>query len=41
MLSILSKESVLYFRFYFVFTALCYVQGVLVMNLGTTFIEHV
>ena len=37
----LSKESVLYLLFYFVFTALSYVQGALVMNLWTTFIEHV
>ena len=41
MLSNLSKKSVLYFRFYFVFTALSYVQGALVMNLWNTFIEHV
>ena len=41
MLSNLSKKSVLYFRFYFVFIALSYVQGALVMNLWNTFIEHV
>ena len=41
MLSNLSKKSVLYFRFYFVFIALSNVQGTLVMNLWTTFIEHV
>ena len=41
MLSNLSKKSVLYFRFYFVFTSLSNVQGTLVMNLWTTFIEHV
>ena len=40
MLSNLSKKSVLYFRFYFVFIALFYVQSELVMNLWITPIEH-
>ena len=41
MLLNLVKKNVLYFRFYFVFIALSYVRGALVMNLWTTFIEHV
>ena len=40
MLLNLVKKSVLYFLFYFVFTALSYVQGALVMKLWTTSIEH-
>ena len=36
-----SKEKCFSFHFYFVFIALSYVQGALVMNLWNTFIEHV
>ena len=41
MLLNLVKKSILYFLFYFVFIALSYEQGGLVMNLWTTSIEHV
>ena len=41
MLLNLVKKSVLYFLSYFVFIALPYVQGALVINLWTTSIEHV
>ena len=41
MLLNLVKKSALYFLFYFVFTALSFVQGALVMNLWTISTDHV
>ena len=35
-----SEEKRFSFHFYFAFIALSYVHGALVMNLWTTFIEH-